>query len=63
MKTLINIINIIRKWFLGINNTPELEQTEIRIYAKGEPLPYDEGSIIDVECEVLQVLTDKFFKS
>lgn len=53
MKTLINIINIIRKWFLGINNTLELEQTEIRIYAKGEPLPYDEGSIIDVECEVL----------
>lgn len=53
MKTLINIINIIRKWFLGINNTPELEQTEIRIYAKGEPLPYDASSIIDVECEVL----------
>lgn len=32
----------------------EIEQPKCRIYMPGEPLPYNEDEIEDVECEIIK---------
>lgn len=48
MKKLIEIIKAV----LGIKKA--VEPVQYKIYLPGEPIPYDESTIEDVECEIIK---------
>lgn len=48
MKKLIEIIKVV----LGIKKV--VEPVQYKIYMPGEPIPYDESTIEDVECEIIK---------